>query len=273
MPRPAFDASPGVALVTGAARRIGRAIALDLASAGWTVAVHHNRSAEEAQEVVGEIAARGGRAAAFAADFTDGAEVEALVPRCVGELGPLSCLVNNAARFENDRLDTVVGDSWHAHIDVNLRAPLVLIQAFARQLPPDADGNVVNMIDQRVWNPDAAFLSYTVSKAGLWTLTRALAPALAPRVRINGIGPGPALPSRNQTEAQFAAYCARMPLGRGTTPEEICAAVRFILAAPAMTGQMIALDGGEHLGALGPGEGAGPTPGSTPSVPGASSCP
>ncbi len=247
--------TPGVALVTGAAIRIGRAIALDLASAGWTVAVHHNRSVAAARDVVAEIEAGGGRARAFAADFTDGDQVEALVGRCAGELGPLSCLVNNASLFENDRLDTVSRDIWDAHIAVNLRAPLVLIQAFVRQVPRDAHGNVINMIDQRVLNPDAAFLSYTVSKAGLWTLTRTLAPALAPRVRINGIGPGPTLPSKAQTEAQFAAYCARMPLRRGTTPEEICAAVRFILAAPAMTGQMIALDGGEHLGAVGPREG------------------
>lgn len=245
-------APPGVALVTGAAMRIGRAITLDLARHGWTVAVHYNRSADAAREVVDEIVAHGGRAAGFAADFADHGQVEDLVPRCARELGPLTCLVNNASLFENDRLDTVARESWDAHINVNLRAPLMLIQAFARQLPADAQGNVVNILDQRVWNPAPGFLSYTVSKAGLWTLTQTLAPALAPRVRINGIGPGPALPSRRQSEAQFAAYCARMPLGRGTTPEEICDAVRFILAAPAMTGQMIALDGGEHLGSLPP---------------------
>ncbi len=240
-------APSGTALVTGAAMRIGRAIALDLARHGWTVAVHYHRSADAARKVVDEIAAHGGRAAVFAADFADDAQIEALVPDCVRELGPLTCLVNNASLFENDRLDTVARESWDAHISVNLRAPLALIQAFTRQLPPGAHGNVINMLDQRVWSLAPGFLSYTVSKAGLWALTRTLAPALAPRVRVNGVGPGPALPSRHQTEAQFAAYCDRLPLRRGTTPEEICDAVRFILAAPAMTGQMIALDGGEHL--------------------------
>ncbi|MFQ5958371.1 MAG: SDR family oxidoreductase [Alphaproteobacteria bacterium] len=241
-------AAPGTVLVTGAAVRIGRAIALDLAGAGWTVAVHHNRSADAAEEVVAEIAGGGGRAAAFAADLADEETVETLVPRCADALGPLTCLVNNASLFEDDRLETATRASWDAHLAVNLRAPLVLTRAFASQLPPEAQGNVINMLDQRVWNLGPGFLSYTVSKAGLWTLTQTLALALAPRVRVNGIGPGPALPNRRQSEAEFAAHCARMPLRRGTTPEEICAAVRFILAAPAMTGQMIALDGGEHLG-------------------------
>jgi len=167
--------------------------------------------------------------------------------RCVEALGPITLLVNNAARFENDRLASTTRASWDDHIEVNLRAPLVLTQAFARQLPDDVEGNVVNLLDQRVWNLGGGFLSYTVSKAGLWSLTRSLALELAPRVRVNAIGPGPALPSRRQTDEQFAAYAARMPLGRGTTPDEICDALRFILGAPAMTGQMIALDGGEHL--------------------------
>ncbi len=239
--------SPGTVLVTGAARRIGRAIAVDLARHGWTVAVHYNRSADAAREVVETITAGGGRAAAFAADLADETQAEALVPRCAREVGELTCLVNNASLFEKDHIETAAREPWDAHLNVNLRAPMVLIQAFSRQLPPDAEGNVINLLDNRVWNPDPEFLSYTLSKAGLWTLTRTLALALAPRVRVNGIGPGPALPSRRQSEAQFAAHCARTPLGRGTTPEEICDAVRFILAAPAMTGQMIALDGGEHL--------------------------
>ncbi len=251
-------AAPGTALVTGAARRIGRAIALDLARSGWTVAVHHNLSADAAREVVDEIVTGGGRAAAFAADLSDEVQVEALVARCSDALGPLTCLVNNASLFDNDRLETVTDESWNAHIAINLRAPLMLIKAFAERLSEGARGNVINMLDQRVWNLNPEFLSYTVSKTGLWTLTRTLALALAPRVRVNGIGPGPALPSRRQSEAQFADHCARMPLGRGTTPEEICHAVRFILAAPGMTGQMIALDGGEHLGFAHPPNTKGP---------------
>ena len=161
--------------------------------------------------------------------------------------------------FEKDSLESATRRSWDAHLDVNLRAPLVLTQGFVEALPSGVKGNVVNMLDQQVWNPGASFLSYTMSKVGLWTLTRTLALELAPTVRVNGIGPGPALPSKRQSDAQFAAYCARMPLGRGTTPEEICRALRFILEMPAMTGQMIALDGGEHLVSTpAPRDGTGP---------------
>jgi NAD(P)-dependent dehydrogenase (short-subunit alcohol dehydrogenase family) len=238
----------GAALVTGAARRIGRVIARDLAAAGWPVAVHYHRSREDADSLVAEIVAAGGRAVALAADLAREAEVETLVPRAAAALGPLACLVNNASEFVMDKIDTVTRASWDAHIETNLRAPLVLSQAFARQLPAGSEGNVINLLDQRVLSLTPYFLSYTVAKAGLWTLTQTLALGLAPRIRVNGIGPGPTLPSPRQTEAQFAAQCAVMPLGRGTTPEEIAAAVRFILAAPSMTGQIIALDGGQHLG-------------------------
>jgi NAD(P)-dependent dehydrogenase (short-subunit alcohol dehydrogenase family) len=239
---------PGAALVTGAAKRIGRVIARDLAAAGWPVAVHYHRSREDADSLVAEIVAAGGRAVALAADLAREAEVEALVPRATAALGPLACLVNNASEFVMDKIDTVTRASWDVHIETNLRAPLVLSQAFARQLPAASAGNIINLLDQRVLSLTPYFLSYTVAKAGLWTLTQTLALGLAPRIRVNGIGPGPTLPSPRQSEAQFAAQCAAMPLGRGTTPEEIAAAVRFILAAPSMTGQIIALDGGQHLG-------------------------
>ena len=238
----------GAALVTGAARRIGRVIARDLAAAGWPVAVHYHHSREDADSLVAEIVAAGGRAVALAADLAREAEVETLVPRATAALGPLACLVNNASEFVMDKIDTVTRASWDAHIETNLRAPLVLSQAFARQLPAGSEGNIINLLDQRVLSLTPYFLSYTVAKAGLWTLTQTLALGLAPRIRVNGIGPGPTLPSPRQTEAQFAAQCAAMPLGRGTTPEEIAAAVRFILAAPSLTGQIIALDGGQHLG-------------------------
>jgi NAD(P)-dependent dehydrogenase (short-subunit alcohol dehydrogenase family) len=238
----------GTALVTGAAKRIGRAIALDLAHHGWDVAVHYLGSNAEAADVVEEICRNGRRAVALRANLTREDEVEDLVPRAAAALGPLTCLVNNASIFEMDRIETVTRASWDAHIETNLRAPLVLAQAFARQLQNGLHGNIVNMLDQRVWNPTHYFLSYTVAKAGLWTLTRTLALALAPRIRVNAIGPGPTLPSPRQTREQFEGQSQSMPLGRGTTPEEICDAVRFILNAPAMTGQMIALDGGQHLG-------------------------
>ncbi|HZS84253.1 MAG TPA: SDR family oxidoreductase [Stellaceae bacterium] len=240
-------AMPRVALVTGAAQRIGRAIALALAADGWAVAVHYRASRAAAEEVVRAIASRGGRAVMLAADLADEAAVRGLVPAAVAALGPLGCLVNNASIFENDTAATATRASWDAHLEVNLRAPFVLMQAFAAQLPAEAEGAVINLLDERVWNLTPYFVSYTVSKAGLWTLTQTMALALAPRIRVNGIGPGPALPSPRQSEEQFARQCAALPLRRGTSPEEIAAAVRFILAAPAMTGQMIALDGGQHL--------------------------
>ena len=236
------------ALVTGAARRIGRAIALDLARHGWSVAVHCRSSVDEAREVVREIMAGGGRAALIQADLGRESEADSLVPRAAEALGPLTCLINNASTFELDLADTVTRASWDAHLETNLRAPFVLTQAFARQLPEGQDGNVINLLDQRVWNLTPYFVSYTVSKTGLWTLTRSLALALAPRIRVNAIGPGPALKSPRQTEADFARQCEMTPLKRGTSPEEICEAVRFILGAPALTGQMIVLDGGQHLG-------------------------
>ncbi len=245
--------APGAALVTGAAQRIGRAIALDLASAGWAVAIHYRNSRADAEALAAEIAGGGGRAVALAADLASEDEAATLVPRAVAALGPLTCLVNNASNFEMDKAESVTRDSWDAHIEVNLRAPFVLSQAFARQLPGELQGAIVNMLDERVWNLTPYFISYTVSKVGLWALTRTLALAFAPRIRVNGIGPGPALPSPRQSDEQFQRQFAAMPLGRGTTPAEICAAVRFILGAPAMTGQMIALDGGQHLGWAMPG--------------------
>ncbi len=210
--------------------------------------MHYHASAQAAEEVAAEIAAGGGRAVALKAELSDETQVEALVPDATAALGPLGCLINNAASFENDSIETADRASWDRHMEPNLRAPLVLTRAFAHALPEAAGGAVINLLDQRVWNPTPFFLSYTLAKAGLWTLTQTLALALAPRIRVNGIGPGPALPSPRQTAAQFARQCAMMPLGRGTNPAEICATVRFILAAKAMTGQMIALDGGQHLG-------------------------
>lgn len=235
------------ALITGAGVRIGRAIAEDLVRHGWAVAIHYHTSGAEAEALTHGIVRSGGRAVALKADLRIEAEALRLLPEAARTLGPITCLVNNASVFERDDFATLSRAEWNAHMDVNLHAPFVLIQAFARQLPAGASGNVVNMLDQRVWNLTPHFLAYTVSKSALWTLTRTLALALAPRIRVNGIGPGPVLPSRYQTEAQFTAQCAALPLRRGTGPEEICRALQFILDAPAMTGQMIALDGGQHL--------------------------
>jgi NAD(P)-dependent dehydrogenase (short-subunit alcohol dehydrogenase family) len=236
------------ALVTGAGRRIGRAIAIDLAAAGWDVAVHYHRSAADAGETCAAIVRAGGRAAPMPADLACERETAALVGAAAEALGgPLRLLVNNASVFEADEALTATRASWDRHLDTNLRAPLVLTQDLVRGLPAGATANVINILDQRVWRLTPYFLSYTVSKTGLWTLTRTLAMALAPRVRVNAIGPGPTLPSPRQTEAQFARQWQRVPLRRPVAPEEICAAVRFILDAPSLTGQMIALDAGQHL--------------------------
>jgi len=242
------DITHNTALITGAGRRIGRALAEDLGAAGWRVAVHYHHSRQEADEVVAAVIAKGGEAAAVQADLADAASVAQLLPTAVDALGPLGCLINNASIFGRDDMATATLESWDSHIAINLRAPFFLSQAFAAQVDAKARGVIVNIIDQKVWNPTPHFASYTVSKAGLWALTQTLAQALAPRIRVNGIGPGPTLPSPYQNQAQFDAQCKRMPMGNGTSPAEICAALRFILAAPAMTGQMIALDGGEHLG-------------------------
>jgi NAD(P)-dependent dehydrogenase (short-subunit alcohol dehydrogenase family) len=239
---------PKAALVTGGARRIGRALALGLAEDGFAVAIHYRRSGEAAENLVESIRNRGGTAIALGADLADEAAVRSLLPLAERALGPIGCLVNNAAVFVDDRVGTVTRGSWDLHISINLRAPFVLMQDLAARLPTDAGGVVVNMLDERVWSLTPYFVSYTLSKAGLWTLTQTMALALAPRIRVNGIGPGPTLPSSRQSLEQFARQYTMMPLRRGTSPAEIAAAMRFILSAPAMTGQMIALDGGQHLG-------------------------
>jgi NAD(P)-dependent dehydrogenase (short-subunit alcohol dehydrogenase family) len=246
---------PRAALVTGGARRIGRALVLALAEDGFAVAIHHHNSHEEAEALAAGIVRAGGKAVALTADLADEGAVDQLLPRAAAALGPIGCLVNNASIFENDTAATASRDSWDRHLAVNLRAPFVLMQSFARHLPAEAGGVIVNLLDERVWNLTPYFVSYTLSKAGLWNLTQTMALALAPRIRVNGIGPGPTMPSPRQSGAQFLDRCRKMPLRRGTSPDEIAAALRFILAAPAMTGQMIALDGGEHLGWGQPGQG------------------
>ena len=237
-----------VALITGAARRIGAVIARDLGRCGWTVAVHYRGSAAEAAAVVADIRAGGGRAAAFAADLMSEEETVSLVGRACDTLGRVTCLINNASLFERDEPLTVTRDSWDRHMQVNLRAPFLLTQTVARQMPQDATGCIINMIDQRVWNLTPHFTSYTLSKAGLWTLTQTMALALAPRVRVNAVGPGPTLPSPRQSAEQFSRQWSNVPLARPVAPEEISAAVRFLLDAPSVTGQMIAVDAGQHLG-------------------------
>jgi NAD(P)-dependent dehydrogenase (short-subunit alcohol dehydrogenase family) len=234
-------------LITGAARRIGRALALDLAALGWQVGLHCGSSVDEAQDLAAKIVASGGKAAVLPANLSDIAAVEALVARCASALGAPVCLINNAATFHEDTLLSLAPDMWDHQLAVNLKAPIFLAKHFAKHLPAGATGNVINIIDQRVWRPTPELFSYAVSKSGLWAATRMLAQALAPRVRVNAIGPGPVLKSTLQTDDEFRREYEATLLGCGSSPEEIAAAVRFILDAPAMTGQMIALDGGQHL--------------------------
>lgn len=241
------DPVPRTALVTGAARRIGAAIARALAASGYAVAVHHRGSAADADALVADIARAGGKAVALGADLAREDEVAALMARAGAALGPIGVLVNNASVFERDEALTATRESWDRHMEVNLRAPFVLSQALARQLPARAAGAIVNILDQRVENLTPHFTSYTLTKSGLWTLTRTLALAFAPRIRVNGVAPGPVLASTRQSAAQFAAQAAATPLGRAPKPEEVAAAVLFLLDAPSVTGQMLAVDGGQHL--------------------------
>lgn len=236
---------PGAALVTGGARRIGRAIVLALARRGHDVVIHHRDSVEEAQALAEQVRALGVDAGVVAADLSDEAQVRGLIPAAVAALGPLSVLINNASVFEDDRVGSLSRETWDLHLETNLRAPLVLAEAFAAQAPEGS--SIVNLLDQRVLKPDPRFISYGLSRNGLWWATRTLAQALAPRVRVNGVGPGPTLASIHQSEAEFAAEQSAVPLGRGPSPEDIAQAVSYLVDARSVTGQMIAVDGGQHL--------------------------
>lgn len=244
------------ALVTGAGQRLGRAMALYLAGRGHDVAVHYATSGEAAEEVATLIRAMGRRAVTLRADLVIEGDMQALVPAAVAALGRLTVLVNNASVFEHDRIDTATRQSWDRHMESNLRAPFVLTQAFARQCPPAAAdetgepraaGLIVNMLDQRVLKLTPEFSSYTIAKMGLWALTRTSAQGLAPNVRVNAIGPGPTLRGTRQSAAHFSRQRAATVLGRGSNPADITAALGFFLDSPAVTGQLLAVDGGQHL--------------------------
>lgn len=251
----------GAALVTGGAKRLGRAIALDLARSGWKVAIHYNSSAADAEDTVAALREAGApAAAALRANLIVEAEMAPLIPAAAEALGgPLTLLVNNASIFERDDVHSATRESWDRHLESNLRAPFALTQAFAAQCPPAltldeglgpeplASGLVVNMVDQRVRKLTPHFMTYTVAKMGLWALTRTLAQALAPQIRVNGIGPGPTMANERQSDAHFAKQRAATILERGADAADICGALRYLIAARAVTGQMIAVDGGQHL--------------------------
>lgn len=241
----------GVALVTGAGRRIGRALALAFAGAGYDVAVHHRSGSREgAEQVVGEVATLGRRAVALTAELTVEGEVRALVGRAAAALGTVTLLVNNASQFGDDRFGALTRMRWDLHMETNLRAPIVLSEAFAAALgggPADGEAMILNVLDQRVLKPNPQFFSYSLTKSALWTATRMMAQALAPRIRVNAVGPGPTFASIHQDADAFAAEAAATPLGRGSSVEDICAAAVYLAGARSVTGQMIAVDGGQHL--------------------------
>lgn len=243
-----MSTSKGTALVTGASQRIGKALALGLADMGYDIAVHYRGSPEEAVETVAAIRQKGIDVKAFQADLALEAEVDALFSRVSQDLGQVTCLINNASTFEDDDISSMSRKSWDAHIEPNLRAPLRLTQLMAEGLEQSGSGgNVINLVDQRVLKLTPQFLSYTLSKTALWTLTQTLAQALAPAIRVNAIAPGPTLRNVRQSEEHFQRQVDATPLKRGASLEEMVGAMQFILETPSMTGQMLALDGGQHL--------------------------
>lgn len=251
------DATPGAALVTGGAQRIGAVLCRKLAARGTDVAIHCHASRDKAEALAEDLRATGVRAAVVVADLLDRDATARLVPEAAAALDrPLTALINNASIFEHDTLATATWESWDRHIGSNLRAPFELTQAFAAQAPkagtdaqglPVARAAVVNMIDQRVLKLTPEFATYTIAKMGLWALTRTAAQGLAPHVRVNAIGPGPTLRGTRQSETHFADQRAATILGRGSNPEEIAAAMAYLLDAPGVTGQLICVDGGQHL--------------------------
>ncbi len=239
---------PRTALVTGSAKRIGAAIVRDLAAHGFAVAIHSNRSVDEANALAGEIEAAGGRAAVVHGDLSDADAVARLVPAARAALGPLTLLVNNASVFLKDRYGGLDIGIWRTQFDINLRAPVFLAEAFAAQLPEGSDGNIVNMIDQRVLKLTPEMPSYTLTKAALWAATQTLAQALAPRIRVNGIGPGPTFANPYATDQGMTKEIGGIPLRRPVDPADFGRAIRFLVETPSITGQLLLLDSGQHIG-------------------------
>jgi NAD(P)-dependent dehydrogenase (short-subunit alcohol dehydrogenase family) len=236
-----------IALVTGAANRLGAAMARALAADGWAVVVHHRGGREAANALVEELSAAGGRAAALKADLAVRRQRAALIGRASALFGPLTLLVNNASSFEPDSIADLDEDLWDRHLAIHLEAPVFLARDFAAQLPSGVQGNIVNIIDERVLRLTPNYFSYTLSKAALWTMTQTMAQSLAPRIRVNAIGPGPTLPESGQSKASFAKSQAATPLGYAANATDVCEALLYLISARPVTGQMIAVDGGRHL--------------------------
>jgi NAD(P)-dependent dehydrogenase (short-subunit alcohol dehydrogenase family) len=239
--------NPRVAIVTGGARRIGRAIVEDLAAHGWAVAIHYNHSRNEAEALAAIIRGNGGNATTVAADLGNLATVPGIVAKAEEALGKPVLLVNNASIYETDRIGVLDPELWQRQITTNLAAPVFLAEAFAARLPADREGNIVNIVDQRAWKPTPLHFSYQISKSALWTATQTMAQALAPNIRVNAIAPGPALPNIRQTEERFRRLSEAIPLRRGPELADFGRTIRFLVETRSITGQMIGLDGGQHL--------------------------
>jgi NAD(P)-dependent dehydrogenase (short-subunit alcohol dehydrogenase family) len=242
-----IDTHSRAALVTGGAQRIGAAIVTALARAGYAVAVHANRSRDAAEALCRDVAAQGGRAAAVTGDLSDHQAVMRMVPEAVRAVGALTLLVNNAGAFEPDAMGALERERFDRQFAINLRAPLFLADAFAIQAPEGANASIVNVVDQRVYKPTPRFISYTLTKSALHTATTTLAQALAPKVRVNAVAPGPTLPSPRQDAEAFARQAATLPLGHGPTPQDVASAVLYLAGAAGVTGVTIAVDGGQHI--------------------------
>lgn len=239
---------PEVALVTGGARRIGRAIVERLAAEGYAVAIHCRESVAEAEALAEALRQSGGKAAVVTGDLADPAGVDGIVPAAEATLGPVTLLVNSASSFLVDDIHTIDVPTWNRQFSINLRAPSVLAGAMANRLPPDRDGCIINIVDQRVWKLTPQYYSYTLTKSALLTATVTMAQALAPRIRVNAVGPGPTLPNQHEGEELMAAEAAGSLLQRRVEPREIADAVLYLARAKWVTGQMIAVDSGQHLG-------------------------
>ncbi len=236
------------ALITGSAKRIGAQIAETLAGAGYHIAIHYHQSQDEAESLQQKIIESGGKASLFQADLTNREQIIALIPAITTAMPPLTVLINNASIFTRDEWHDTDFDSWDKHFMTNLEAPFWLSQQFAKQMQSKYQGNIINMIDQRVLKLTPHFTSYSIAKSALWTMTQTLALALAPNIRVNAIAPGPTLPSTHQTNEQFIRQYRKLPLPQATPTDDICNAVSFIIKQSSLTGQIIALDNGEHLG-------------------------
>jgi NAD(P)-dependent dehydrogenase (short-subunit alcohol dehydrogenase family) len=236
------------ALVTGGAKRVGAAIVRALVAEGYAAVIHRNTAQAEAESLADEIRTLGGRAAVVAADLANPDAVAKLMGDAAQPFGPPTLLVNNASVFLQDTLHTIDVPTWNRQFSVNIRAPSVLARDFAALLPDNEQGAVVNIVDQRVWKLTPQFYSYTLSKAALWAATRTMAQTLAPRIRVNAVGPGPVLPNEHDGAELFLREAAGTTLGRPVPPEDIAAAVVWLAGARAVTGQMIAVDSGQHIG-------------------------